>query len=76
MTLATDHPKPQQRFRALVMVNHRRHGAFEAFGLYRSSVLAQTALFECYCRADSVLFVRERIAGKIHQTSAGAVSQS
>jgi glycosyltransferase involved in cell wall biosynthesis len=62
--LATDHQKPQERFRALVMVNHRRHGAFEAFGLYRSSVLAQTPLFERYCRADSVLFVRAALRGR------------
>ncbi len=56
--LATDSPSPQRRFRSLIFVDHRRHGAFEAFGLYRSRVLQDTPLFEAYCRGDSVLFVR------------------
>jgi glycosyltransferase involved in cell wall biosynthesis len=62
--LSTDSSTPQARFRALLLANHRRHGAFEAFGLYRASMLGDTPLFECYCRGDSVLFARVALRGR------------
>lgn len=65
--LATDSPVPHERFRALVRVDHRRHGAFEIFGLMRASALRQTPLFERYARADSVLLVRLALLGRFHE---------
>jgi hypothetical protein len=60
----TDSPSPVQRYRALIFAEHRPHTAFEAFGLYRRSVLGRSNLFDRIWRAESALFVRCALMGR------------
>ena len=62
--LALDAPSPARRFASLALVDHRRHGAYEIFGLYRTDALRRTPLFEAYARGDSVLLARLALLGR------------
>lgn len=61
--LNTDSASVSQRYRALTMVDHHRHGAFEIFGLFRSDVLRKTSLFPPICRGDSLLLIEAALRG-------------
>jgi glycosyltransferase involved in cell wall biosynthesis len=65
--LATSSDDPARRFWALVGVNHRKHGAFEIFGLMRISALRKTPLEGNYARGDSVLLARMSLLGRFHE---------
>ena len=63
----TDHPKPQERFRSLVCVNHKVHAAVEIFGLTRTAILKTTPLIGYYARGDSVLLVQLSLFGRFYE---------
>jgi len=65
--LETGSPDPCRRFGALVCVDHRHHGAFEAFGLMRTDALRRTPGQRNYARADSVLLARMSLLGRFYE---------
>ncbi|OKH23045.1 hypothetical protein NIES593_11345 [Hydrococcus rivularis NIES-593] len=65
--IATDSPQPAERYRSLVLVNHRKHAAVEIFGLIRSDALKKTPLLGYYARGDSVLLVRLSLLGRFYE---------
>lgn len=53
-----------ERFHELITVDHRRHGAFEIFGLMRAAQLRETLPQGNYARADSVNLARMALRGR------------
>ncbi len=62
--LRTDAPDARTRFGALVLANHRIHGAFEIYGVMRSEALRSVGPQGSYPRADSVLLARLSLLGR------------
>ncbi len=59
-----DAPEPAARLDALLNVDHRRHGAFEIFGLMRLAALREVLPQGAYARSDSVILVRMALRGR------------
>lgn len=53
-----------ERLRTLLFVDHRRHGAFEIFGMIRRDALAAVGPQGRYARADSVQLVKLALRGR------------
>lgn len=62
--LATDSPKPQVRFRDLILIRHR---CFQIYGLIRSRGLKDTPLFAGCSGADRPLLARLGLAGRFYE---------
>lgn len=62
--LATDSPKPQVRFRDLILIRHR---CFQIYGLIRSKDLKNTSLFAALSGADRPLLARLGLAGRFYE---------
>jgi glycosyltransferase involved in cell wall biosynthesis len=58
-----DDSSPAERLRALLFVDHRRHGAFEIFGVMRIDVLRDVLPQGAYARSDSVILARMALRG-------------
>jgi glycosyltransferase involved in cell wall biosynthesis len=56
---------PAERLRALVRVDHRRHGAHELYGVMRSEALRRTDLHSPHVRSDSIALVQLCLQGKL-----------
>jgi glycosyltransferase involved in cell wall biosynthesis len=65
--LRTDAAEPATRFGALVRVNHRKHGAYEIFGLMRAEAIRKIPPQGNHPRADSVALVRLALLGRFHE---------
>lgn len=59
-----DGDTPERRLRTLLLVDHRRHGAFEIFGVMRIAALRQVLPQGAYARSDSVVLVRMALRGR------------
>jgi glycosyltransferase involved in cell wall biosynthesis len=59
-----DAESPHDRLRSLLRVDHRRHGAFEIFGLMRLDALRDAGPLGAYARADSVMLARMALRGR------------
>jgi glycosyltransferase involved in cell wall biosynthesis len=59
-----DAPTAHERLRTLLLVDHRRHGAFEIFGVMRLQPLLESFPLGAYARADSVYLVRMALRGR------------
>jgi hypothetical protein len=55
------------RFGALVCADHRRHGAFEIYGLIRRDALDRIPRMGNYVRGDSVMLARLALLGRFHE---------
>lgn len=55
---------PVARFRRVMCINHRLHGAHELYGLIRRDALMKTPVYEEYVRADSILLARLALLGR------------
>ncbi len=53
-----------QRLASLLTIDHRRHGAFEIFGVMRLPVLRDVLPQGSYARSDSVVLVRMALRGR------------
>ncbi|MBI5667972.1 MAG: glycosyltransferase family 2 protein [Chloroflexi bacterium] len=63
-TMRTDSPKPHERFRDLVMIEHPM---FMLFGVVRADMLRRTPLLEHYPSSDRVLMARLGLLGPIYR---------
>lgn len=59
-----DLPRASERFRQLVLVNHRKHRAVEIFGLMRAAALRSIPPQGAYARSDSVILARMALRGR------------
>jgi glycosyltransferase involved in cell wall biosynthesis len=65
--LATGESDPSRRFGALVCSNHRRHGAFEIYGVIRRPALMGIPPMGNYVRGDSLVLARLALRGRFHE---------
>lgn len=63
-TLNTADARPEERFKSLINVKHKQHGAFEIFSLIRLSALRSFPRKGSYARADSVVLARLSLFGR------------
>lgn len=63
-TLNTADARPEKRFKSLINVKHKEHGAFEIFSLIRLSALRSFPRKGSYARADSVVLARLSLFGR------------
>lgn len=59
-----DDPRRHVRIARLAMVDHRRHGAHEMFGVMRRDALIRVGKKRCHVRADSVVLLRLALLGR------------
>jgi glycosyltransferase involved in cell wall biosynthesis len=59
-----DGETPAERLETLLRLDHRRHGAFEIFGVMRIDVLRDVLPQGAYSRSDSVVLARMALRGR------------
>jgi glycosyltransferase involved in cell wall biosynthesis len=59
-----DSETPHERLHTLLSIDHRRHGAFEIFGVMRLAVLKDVLPQGAYSRSDSVILARMALRGR------------
>lgn len=65
--LTTSAQSPSRRFGALVCADHRRHGAFEIYGVIRRQALLSIPPMGNYVRGDSLVLARLALLGRFHE---------